>query len=258
MAFMVILFTERADSVFNSKVVTIKSLVFPAIIMIIMFSFRTALAASLVAALGVALVMSSGKQLETWKKVVYGSIFGVWMLMAVGAEIMEETNQLWSGRTTNQSVGYEWRAERDNGNTFAKYASATLFAPAIFTIPFSSMVHIPDQENQMMMNGGNFIKNVMSGFTIFAMLSLLFSGEWRKHVLPIAVTCGYLAVLVFSNFAHSERFHFPALGLELMFAASAIVQLRNKHKRWFVLWLMFVCVANIGWAWVKLAGRGLV
>ena len=179
------------------------------------------------------------------------------MIMTIGAEIVEETERIWEGRTTNQTAGYEWRAERINGNSFAKYASASLFAPAIFTIPFSSMVHIKNQETQMMLNGGNFIKNVMSGFTIFAMLSLLFSGEWRKHVLPIAVTCGYLAVLVFSNFAHSERFHFPVLALELMFAASAIVQLKNKHKRWFFFWLMFVCVANIGWAWIKLAGRGL-
>ena len=78
------------------------------------------------------------------------------------------------------------------GNEFAKYASASLFAPAIFTIPFSSMVATPGQENQMMMNGANFIKNILSGFTIFALFTLLLSGEWRKHILPITLLCGYL------------------------------------------------------------------
>ena len=110
----------------------------------------------------------------------------------------------------------------------------------------------------MMMNGANFIKNVLSGLTIFAMFLLLRKGEWRKHVLPIALTCGYLLVLVFSNFAHSERFHFPALAFELVFAAYGVTKLENKHKRWFVMWLVFVCVANIAWAYVKLAGRGMV
>ena len=119
------------------------------------------------------------------------------------------------------------------------------------------MVAVPGQENQMMLNGGNFVKNIMSGFTIFAMFMLLFSGDWRKHVLPLATMGGYLVVLVFSNFAHSERFHFPALGLELMFAAYGVSLVKNKQKRWYNLWLGFVCLANIGWAYIKLAGRGL-
>jgi hypothetical protein len=86
---------------------------------------------------------------------------------------------------------------------------------------------------------------------------MLFSGEWRKRVLPIALTCGYLVVLVFSNFAQSERFHFPILAFELMFAAYGISLMKNKHKRWYGIWLMVVGVAIIGWAWIKLAGRGL-
>ena len=109
----------------------------------------------------------------------------------------------------------------------------------------------------MMLNGANFTKNIMSGFVIFALFSLLLSGEWRKHVLLIATTCGYLVVLVFSNFA-SERFHFPILALELMLAAYGISLMKNKHKRWFVIWLVVICAANIGWAYIKLAGRGLL
>ena len=96
----------------------------------------------------------------------------------------------------------------------------------------------------------------MSGFVIFALFALLFNGDWRKHVLPIAVTCGYLVVLAFSNFAHAERFHFPVLAFELMFAAYGISQLKNIHKRWFTMWFVIVCIANLVWAWIKLAGRG--
>lgn len=257
MAFLVVLFVERGDNVLHSQHITIRGLLLPAIIMLTMFTFRTALAGVLVAAMVAALILSSGRQLELWKKIIYTLLFAVWMFLTTGVEIIQETQTLWEGRSQNQSVGYEWRAERKGGNSFAKYASASLFAPAIFTIPFSTMINIPNQENQMMLHGANFNKNVMSGFTIFALFLLLFNGEWRKHTLPLAVMCGYLVVLVFSNFAHSERFHFPVLALELMFAAYGVSQVRNKHKRWMVLWLVFVSVVNIGWAWVKLAGRGL-
>ena len=109
----------------------------------------------------------------------------------------------------------------------------------------------------MMMNGANFIKNILSGLAIFALFMLLKRREWRNHVLPLALMGGYLVVLVFSNFAHSERFHFPVLALELMFAAYGVSQVQNKHKRIYMLWMVMIGVANILWAWIKLAGRGM-
>lgn len=253
MIFLVILFVERADLALNSKKITFTGLLLPGVAVLTVFTFRTALGAVLVAALAAALILSSGRQLELWKKILLSAVFAIWMFLTVGVEIIQETQELWEGRSENQSVGYEWRAET---NSFAKYASAAVFAPLIFTIPFSSMVATPGQENQMMMNGANFIKNIMSGLTILAMFLLLIRGDWRKHVLPIAVMMGYLVVLVFSNFAHSERFHFPVLALEYVFAAYGVSQLTNKHKRWYMIWLVGICVINIGWAWIKLVGRG--
>ena len=257
MTFILILFLERADMVLRSPKIKIKDMMLPLMCIIIMFAFRTALAAVMFAALAGALILTTSKQLQLWKKILYSAVFAIWMYLAVGVEIVQETQQLWAGRTENQEAGYQWRAESEQGNTFAKYATASVFAPLIFTIPFSSMVHVSWQENQMMMNGANFTKNIMSGFTIFALFLLLFRGDWRKHVLPLAVMCGYLVVLAFSNFAHSERFHFPVLGLELMFAAFGVTQMANKHKRWFSIWVVGICIANILWALIKLRGRGL-
>ena len=258
MAFLTILFVERADAAFHSVKLSFKELVLPLVIILVMFTFRTALAGVLIASMAAALVFTSKKQLKTWQKVLYSILFVVWMTSMVSTELLQEAQMLWEGRGENQSLGYEWRANRVNGNTFARYASASVFAPLIFTIPFSSMVSIINQESQMMMNGAYFIKNILSGLTILAMFMLLFRGEWRKHVLPIAVMCGYLVVLVFSNFAHAERFHFPILALELMFAAYGVSQLTNKHKRWYTIWLVGICIANIAWSWIKLAGRGMV
>lgn len=258
MAFLTILFVERGDFALRSPKITFGNVILPGLVILVMFTFRTALAAVLMASMTAALILSSGKQLQAWKKILYSSVFVIWMLLTVGAEMLQETQALWAARTENQSVGYEWRSVRENGNSFAKYASASVLAPLIFTIPFSSLVAVAGQENLMMMNGANFIKNILSGLTILAMFMLLFRGEWRKHVLSISVMCGYLVVLVFSNFAHSERFHFPILALELMFAAYGVSQLTNKHKRWYTIWLVGICIATIAWSWIKLAGRGLV
>ncbi len=257
MGFLVILFVERADLAFHSIKLRLQSFIVPLLCIAAMLTFRTAMAAVMTAALAAALVFGSQKQLQLWQKMVLTSVFVVWMLSTIGVELLQESADLWQGRYENQSVGYQYRSEREGGNTFFKYASASVFAPLIFTIPFSSMVSVLNQENQMMMNGANFIKNILSGLTILALFLLLVRGDWRKHVLIIALMCGYLVVLVFSNFAHSERFHFPVLALELMFAAYGVTQVTNKHKRWYMIWVVGVCIANIIWAWIKLAGRGM-
>lgn len=255
MTFMVLLFAERSDQWFRSPKIKLEGAILPVVCILLMFTFRTALAAVMVAAFVAGLILTNAKQLQIWKKVLYSLVFAVWMAATVGVEMIQETQELWSAKAMNQTTGYEWRSET---NSFAKYASAAVFAPIIFTLPFSSMVATPDQENQMMMNGANFIKNIMSGFTIFAVISMIFSGEWRRHVFPLALTAGYLLVLTFSNFAHSERFHFPVLALELMFAAYGVSLMRNKHKRWFVGWIVVIGIANIVWSWIKLSGRGML
>ena len=80
---------------------------------------------------------------------------------------------------SNQSNSMAWRAERKGGNEFAKYAGAAVFAPMIFTIPFPTLVETPNQENQRMIHGGNYAKNITSAFTIFALFTLIFS---KRHL----------------------------------------------------------------------------
>ena len=257
MVFLTVLFVERADFMLRQPKFSVKDWILPVLIAFVLFTFRTALAAVLVMALVCAFIFSPGRKLPTWKKITYSLFFILIMLLVVKVEIVQEVQDLWAGRGDNQDKGMEWRSQRAGGNVFAKYAGAALFAPLIFTIPFPTMVDIPMQENQMMLNGANYIKNIMSGFTIFALLLLLFRKEWRKYILPLAVMGGYLVVLVFSNFAQSERFHFPALPFELMFAAYGISQLKAKHKTWFNIWIVFICIVIVGWSWFKLAGRGM-
>ena len=116
------------------------------------------------------------------------------------------------------------------------------------------------QDLQQLLNGGNFIKNIVSAFTIFAMVMLLLTGRWREHLLPLSFMLGYLVVLTMSTFAHSERFHQPVMPFEFMFAAYglSIAVTKPKYKRWFICWCVLMVVAAVAWNWFKLRGRGMV
>lgn len=259
MVFAAVWFVDSADVVISDTKLNIKHLLFALVSCFVMFTFRTVLGAVGVVSIGVAVAFHKGKLGSWWKRVLLAVLVVVALATtSLGMMIMEEVDSSWERRESNQEQGMMARAQSEGGNSFAKYATGAVFAPLVFTIPFPTMLNVTIQQNQQMIHGGNFVKNIMSGFTIFALFLLLLSGEWRKHTLPLALMCGYLAVITLSNFAHSERFHQPALPFELLFAAFGVSQMKQKHFQWFEYWTYFIFVSNIGWAWIKLAGRGLV
>lgn len=259
MVFLTVAAIDQADQLLRERKFKLWK-VLPMVICIgALFLFRTALAAVVVLAILTSLVLSSSRIVNWGRRIVIGLLAVSLLGVGFGSRIQEEVSEVFQQGTelSNQQANMEWRAERVGGNSLAKYAGSAVFAPLIFTIPFPTMVATPFQEHIRIIHGGNYVKNITSFFTILAMLMLLLSGEWRKYVLPLSFMLGYLVVLVFSSFAQSERFHMPVLCFELMFAAYAICQCRKKEQRWFNYWLVFVFVANVGWAWFKLKGRGL-
>ena len=264
MVFLAILFIERADWLLRQPKLNIIQTIAVMLIPLSLFMVRTALAATLVAAFYCTLLFTTGRVSGLGKRailIVVVAIFAAIMLVT-STSIGTEVRQMWQTGGSTQQANMEWRSERDGAMSqqFAKYASAAVFAPMIFTIPFPTMTETPEQENQKMIHGGNFVKNITSFFTIVALVIFLLTGNWRKHVLPLAVLCGYLFVLVFSNFAHSERFHLPILPLSLMFAAVGISLIKENPwiKRYFNYWCVLMFLAVIAWNWFKLAGRGMI
>lgn len=262
MVWLSCLFAERMDRVlmgYNIKPWFIAVTVF---IGLLIFTFRSALFMTAFAATILAIVMQQNKKLSIGKKVLAGIMIAIAMGLAVGDNIKDEiTTIVDRAQSDHQRTNMEWRASsRVNANRFAKYAGTAVFAPLIFTIPFPNMVYTyQNQEMLMQVNGGNFEKNVLSFFVIFAMFQLLWSGAWRQHVFPIAYLIGYLAALALSEFAQSGRFHMPAMPFLMLFAAYGLTMVTSrKHKQWFT----YALIAEVGfcvfWSWFKLKGQGMI
>lgn len=261
MVFLAVLFVEQADAMLRARKIKPWKVVSVLFIAAIIFTFRTPLGLVALLALVFSLVMSSSKVVNWGKRIIVGILAIVLISVTVGNRIQERTHTLIEKVQEGEQRGnMEWRSQREQGNAFAKYASSVVFAPMIMTIPFPTMVRPFDgQEIQQLNHGGNFVKNILSGFTILAVIILIISGKWRDNLMPLSFMLGYLVVLTMSSFAHSERFHQPAMPFEFMFAAYglSIALTKKKYKRWFALWCLLMLVAAVGWNWFKLAGRGL-
>lgn len=262
MVFLSVLFVEQADQMLRSRQFTAWKVIPVLLMAAAIFTFRTALGLVALLALVFSVVMSSARVVSWGKRIIVGFLAVALIGVVAGNRLQERAESLLSQvQTDQQQKNMEWRSRRTHGNEFAKYAGKTVFAPLIFSIPFPTMAKPFDgQDLQQLLNGGNFIKNIVSAFTIFAMVMLLITGRWREHLLPLSFMLGYLLVLTVSEFAQSERFHQPVMPFEFMFAAYglSIAVTKPKYKRWFIYWCVLMFVAAIAWNWFKLKGRGMI
>lgn len=263
MVFLVCLAVDNFDRVLSSgKKYTFTNLLPGMLAAVALMFFRSALGLVIFLAVFAHIVMASQRVMSTGKKVLAGVLVAAVLAVSMGDRIRTQAQELIEAAQSNdQKTNMEWRGTRQGGNAFAKYASAAVFAPLIFTIPFPTLNQASEgQILQIQLSGGSYIKNVLSFFVILVMFMLLISGEWRRHVFILAYTVGYLMVLVMSNFAQSGRFHMPVWPMVLLFAAYGI-QIAKTNKRvrkWFPIVLAIEVVACLAWNWFKLKGRGMI
>lgn len=258
MVFISIYAIDKIDDVLHGGHYSLKNLIWPFILMLYTFMFRTVLGLSIVFAIGITILLADNRIISKSRKFVVFAILGLISILFLWNYIAPVVKELWIRKDTQQS-NMEWRAGRDFGNKFAKYAGATVFAPLIFSLPFPTMVEIEKQEDQQMVNGNNFVKNIISFFTIFSLFVIVLKKKsWRRYIFILSFLIAYLGSLVLSEFAQSERFHLPALPIELIFAAYGISQITPKTKRLINVWCAFMIVVAVAWNWFKLAGRDLI
>ena len=227
------------------------------LMLVLTFTMRTALGISLMFAVAVNVLLSDKSVISTTRKWLISIVLAVVAVTFLWKAIAPEIEEMWA-RRSGQKANMEWRARRSNGNEFAKYAGAAVFAPLIFSLPFPTMVEISTQETQQMVNGNNFVKNIISFFTIYALFMILFKYKtWRKYTLILSFMIAYLGILAMSEFAQSERFHLPVLPVELIFAALGVSLATAKTKKYFNIWCIFMVIVTMAWSWFKLAGRGM-
>ena len=148
---------------------------------------------------------------------------------------------------------------RSKENVLVKNLSKGMLFPFLFAIPFPTMVDIPGQYVQAIQNGGFFLKNIFSFFTVFGIVVLFIRGDWRNYSFLLEFLIGYLIVLGFSSFTHSGRFHHPVICIELIFAAYGLYAIKTiRQAKMFNIFFFIEIVIVIAWNWFKLAGRGLI
>lgn len=254
MLLIIVAFLERADYALRSKKVNFWSILFPLLLAVTLFLFRTLLGAVALFAFITAIMFSSERVISKGKRIRVA----LWVLLAIvllaGGAIMTVTEELWQNRQSNVELTRYEQTER--GNQWAKYATGTVMAPMIFVLPFSTMVDT-GQENQMVIHGGNYVRNFMGIFVMITLYVVFFQKKnWRDFALTGSFVIGYLGAVSMSGFANAERFLLPGLPCLIIMWAYGISELTAKSFKFVKYWYVVVLAMEIGWAYFKLGSRG--
>jgi 4-amino-4-deoxy-L-arabinose transferase-like glycosyltransferase len=258
MIFVLTFFIERISAILISKKISYPSLIVGITLAFLLFFFRTVLGVSAFFALFSALLLTQNKFMQSSKKIVIGIWVVLTLFIFLGGTLIGEMERLWGEKGTNQRRSMEARAALNTGNKFAKYGASALFAPFILVAPFPTMVNVETQQNQMMLHGGFYVKNILGFFVLLAIIVLIRRKEYKKHIFILSFLLVYLGILTLSKFAISERFHMPAYPILIVLTAYGISKLDLKNSKYYIPYLILIGIIIIGWNWFKLAGRGSV
>ncbi len=256
MVFIVISFVNLADKLLRSKHIKIIQVLLVTALGGSLFLFRTVLAASMILSLFTSIIIISKRVSNRGRRI----FIGFWICVAAVAifysPLGNDINTLISQKDNNQESQMKNFSTRKGGNAFAKYGTKSIFLPMILVAPFPTLVDT-QQENQMMISGGVYTRNVYAFFVILALITMYRQKLLRKHALIIVSLSAYLLILASSGFALSERFHLPIVPFLVILAAFGITQVNLKNSRYFLPYLILISLIIIGWNWFKLAGRGM-
>lgn len=256
MLLIIVAFLERADCALRSKHFSVINILLAMLLAGSLFFFRTVLGAVAVFSFISAAVFSSERVVGKLRKVEVTLWVALAVVLLAGGTIWTEVESYWEGRGTNQETKRLEQTSR--GNQWAQYATGTVMAPMVFVMPFSSMVDT-GQGNQMIMHGGNYVRNFMGIFVLIALfVSLFVKKNWRDFALIGSFVIAYLGIISMSGFANSERFLLPGLPVLIIMWAYGISELNAKSYKWVKAWFVIVPIMEIGWAYFKIGSRGLL
>ena len=254
MIFLSIFALERMDYLIRSKKYTFWNILTPILLTGLTFGFRTIIGMCLIFAFIVFVVLSPkelvGKKAKIFTIVGTVVVFLAFLFSPIGRE-MRIIYRLNFSETNYQSEKY-----KEEGLKHSQLAKNIYLAPGAFVLPLAPMVEEAPDHNKMI-HGSTYVKNFLAFFAMLSIVIAIRQRKWRDFSLVGAYELSYLAIIMFSFAANSERFHEPAIPLLILMAAYAMTHLRHKDLKLFYVYCGLLFVALLFWNWLKLSARGL-
>ena len=254
MIFLSIFALERMDYLVRSKKYTFWNIFVPILLTGLTFGFRTIIGMCLIFAFLVFIIASPNELVGKKGKVITVAGVVVVFLLFITSPIGREMTIVYRLKFTD--LNYQSEKYAEMGLKHSELAKSWLMAPGAFVLPLAPMVEEAPDHNKMI-HGSIYVTNFLAFFAMLAIVIAIRQKRWRDFSLIGAYELSYLAIIMFSFAANSERYHEPAIPLLVLMAAYAMTHLRHKDLKWFYVYCGLLFVALVFWNWLKLSARGM-
>lgn len=252
--FLSILALERMDHLVRSKKYTVWNILCPVLLTGLTFGFRTIVGMCLFFAFLVFIVLSSDDLVSKKGKIVTLSATVVLFFAFLFSPVGWEMRYIYKLKFTD--LHFQTERYESSGLKYGELANSAVLAPGAFVLPLAPMVEEAPDHNKMI-HGSTYVKNFLAFFAMLAIIIAIRQKRWRDFSLIGAYELSYLAIIMFSFAANSERYHEPAIPLIVVMSAYAMTHLRRKDLKLFYIYCGVLFAALFVWNWLKLSARGL-
>ena len=254
MIFLSIFALERMDYLIRSKRYTFWNILVPILLTGLTFGFRTIIGMCLIFSFVVFVLLSPKEVVGKRGKITTLAGIIVVFFMFLFSPVGREMSIIYRLRFTD--LNYQSEKYEEMGLKHSQLAKSWYMAPGAFVLPLAPMVEESPDHNKMI-HGSTYVKNFLAFFAMLAIVIAIRQKRWRDFSLIGAYELSYLAIIMFSFAANSERFHEPAIPLLLLMSAYAMTHLRHKDLKLFYVYCGLLFVALVFWNWLKLSARGM-
>lgn len=255
MIFLSIFALERMDYLVRNKKYTFWNILVPILLTGLTFGFRTIIGMCLIFAFLVFVLLSSKDLVGKKGKIITLATTIVVFFAFLFSPVGREMHIIYRLKFTDLS--YQQEKYVAEGLRHSELAQSWIMAPGAFVLPLAPLVEEAPDHNKMI-QGSTYVKNFLAFFAMLAIVIAFQQKKWRDFSLIGAFELSYLAMIMFSFAANSERYHEPAVPLIVLMAAYAMTHLRRKDLKLFYVYCGVLFLALLAWNWLKLSARGMV
>ena len=255
LVFLSVFALERMDHLVRSKKYTFWNILFPVLLVVFVFGFRTISAMCLIFALLVFILFGPNGLMTKKGKIITVASIVILFFAFLHTPIGSEMRIVYRLKFTDWD--YKQNLAEKKGFKHARLLHPAYLAPGAFVVPLTPMVENTVNHNKMI-NGSTYVKNYLGFFAMLAIVIAFRKKQWRNFSLIGVYILSYLTIIMLSFAANSERYHQPAIPIIIIMSAYAMTRLRRKDMRLFYVYCALLFVALLAWNWLKLSARGLV
>lgn len=254
MIFLSVFALERMDYLIRSKKYTFWNIFVPILLTGLTFGFRTIGGMCLIFAFLVFVILSPKELIGKKAKIITLASIVVVFFLFLTSPVGREMVIIYRLKFTD--LNYQSEKYEAMGMRHGELAQSWILAPGAFVLPLAPMVEEAPDHNKMI-HGSTYVKNFLAFFAMLAIVIAVRQKRWRDFSLIGAYELSYLAIIMFSFAANSERFHEPAIPMMMLMAAYGMTHLRHKDLKLFYVYCGVLFVALFVWNWLKLSARGM-